>query len=265
MSDLADEPAARARSFGAIATAYQAHRPGYPSSALDWVLEPLGELALPQLLDLGAGTGKLTASLVARPGTEVIAVEPDTEMLAVLRGSLPTVTALAGTAESIPLPDASVDAVLIGQAFHWFDPDPATTEIARVLRPGGVLAALWNYEDQSLEWIRAYYRVVRATEALGTDRPAPGRTGVEDHPAFEGAVIEVFDNPLPTTIDGILATLATYSWISTLPDAERRDRVARARAYLEGRPETSDGAFELPLRTTVLRAVRRAGDDEERR
>jgi hypothetical protein len=124
-----------------------------------------------------------------------------------------------------------------------------------------VLAALWNYEDQSLEWVRGYSRVIRADEAFGTtgsDRPAPERTGLEDHPAFEHTTSELFDNALPMTVDGLLDTLATYSWISTLPDAERRDRTERARAYLAERPETSTGAFELPLRTTVLRALRRA-------
>ncbi|HTK64776.1 MAG TPA: class I SAM-dependent methyltransferase [Pseudonocardia sp.] len=247
----------RARSFGAIAAAYQAHRPGYPDPALDWALAPLGGPSRLRLLDLGAGTGKLTASLVDRG--EVTAVEPDPEMLAVLSASLPTVTALAGTAEAIPVPDGSIDAVLVGQAFHWFDPEPATAEIARVLRPGGVLAALWNYEDQSIEWVRGYYRVVRAAEALGTDQPAPKRTGLEDHPAFERAATGMFDNPLAITVEGLLDNLATFSWISTLPDTERRSRMAQARAYLCARPETSEGTFELPLRTTVLRAVRRAG------
>jgi SAM-dependent methyltransferase len=186
-------------------------------------------------------------------------------MLDVLRGRLPAVTALEGSAEAIPLADDSVDAVLVGQAFHWFDPLTATAEIARVLRPGGVLAALWNYEDQSPEWVRNYYRVVRADEALGIDQPAPARTGLEEHPDFEQALTEVFDNPLPMTVDGLLDTLRTYSWISTLPDGERADRLDRARAYLAARPETSAGSFELPLRTTVLRAVRRADAAADRR
>jgi SAM-dependent methyltransferase len=256
----------RARSFGAIAAAYQAHRPGYPDAAIEWGLAPLGRPARLRLLDLGAGTGKLTASLVALgPAAEVTAVEPDPEMLAVLRSTLPTVTALAGTAESIPAADASVDAVLVGQAFHWFDPAAAGAEIARVLRPGGVLAALWNYEDGSPEWMRGYHRIVRADEALGLDRPAPSRTGLETHPAFERVRTRGFDNALSMTAQGLLDTLATYSWISTLPEDERRDRTERARRYLATRPETSSGAFELPLRTTVLRAVRRVGVAAERR
>ncbi|MGI8816840.1 MAG: class I SAM-dependent methyltransferase [Pseudonocardia sp.] len=258
MSDPADVAAVRARSFGAIAQAYHRHRPGYPDPALDWALEPLGAIA-PVLLDLGAGTGKLTASLLTR-AAEVIAVEPDPEMLTVLRASLPAVTALAGGAEAIPLTDASVDAVLIGQAFHWFDPDPALAEIARVLRPGGVLATLWNFEDQSVDWIRGYYELVRAaagTGAAGGGTPAPRRTGLEAHPLFERFETEVFDNPVPMTIDGLLDNLATFSWISTLQRAERDTTVASAREYLVGRTETRSGAFELPLRTTVLRAVRR--------
>lgn len=123
-----------------------------------------------------------------------------------------------------------------------------------------MLAALWNYEDQSLEWVRGYYRVVRVDEAFGTtdgNRPAPRNTGLETHPAFEQTGTEVFDNPLPMTVEGLLDTLATYSWIATLPDAERRTRTERARAYLAECPETSEATFELPLRTTVLRALRR--------
>jgi len=142
-------PPTRGRNFGTVAKAYAAHRPSYPDTALDWALAPVSSPESPasarrgelELLDLAAGTGKLTASLVRR-SARVTAVEPDPEMLAVLRAELPSVKALPGTAEDIPLPDASVDAVLVGQAFHWFNPEPAAAEIARVLRPGGRLAIL---------------------------------------------------------------------------------------------------------------------------
>jgi SAM-dependent methyltransferase len=115
--------------FGSAAADYAAHRPDYPGSAIAWALE---HTPGPRVLDLAAGTGKLTAGLLDR---DVVAVEPDPGMLEVLRADLPQVEALLGTAEDIPLPDASVDAVLVGQAVHWFDPARAWPEIARVLRP----------------------------------------------------------------------------------------------------------------------------------
>src|ERR1043165_8856587 len=136
-------------SFGAAAAAYAEHRPDYARDAVRWALE-----AAPgrRVLDLGAGTGKLTAVL-AGLGAAVVAVEPAPEMLAQLRLDVPGVRALPGSAESIPLPDGSVDAVVAGNAMHWFDMAVAGPEIARVLAPGGVLAGLWNVLDDRVEWI----------------------------------------------------------------------------------------------------------------
>lgn len=246
----------RARSFGALAEDYHRHRPGYPAAALDWALEPLGAGRL--VLDLGAGTGKLTESLAERPGVDVVAVEPDPAMLGVLRAVLPTVSSLAGSAEVIPLPDTSVDAVLVGQAFHWFDAERATAEIVRVLRPGGVFAALWNGEDLRVEWVDGYYRAVgrrraRRDDHLGRAADPPGPA---EHPGLTPAVRAVFSNPIRVTADALLRTLATYSWISTLPESERTARIAAGRSFLAGRAETSGADFALPLRTKVLRAVR---------
>src|SRR5213080_4071365 len=111
-----DERRLLGSAFGAAATAYAEHRPDYAQAAVRWALEPAPG---PRVLDLGAGTGKLTATLSAL-GAEVIAVEPDSAMLSELRHALPTVRALPGSAEAVPLPDASVDAVLAGHALHWF-------------------------------------------------------------------------------------------------------------------------------------------------
>ncbi|WP_256340318.1 class I SAM-dependent methyltransferase [Streptomyces sp. 2231.1] len=120
-----------------------------------WALEPAPG---PRVLDLGAGTGKLTATLVAL-GAGVIAVEPDAGMRTELRRCLPGVRALSGGAEAIPLPDASVDAVPAGNAMHWFDMAAAGPEIARVLAPDGILADLWNLMDDQVEWVAALARV----------------------------------------------------------------------------------------------------------
>lgn len=257
-------PPTRGRTFGTVAQAYAAYRPSYPDAALDWALAPVsspasarrGELVL---LDLAAGTGKLTASLVRR-STRVTAVEPDPEMLAVLRAELPSVDALPGTAEDIPLPDASVDAVLVGQAFHWFNPEPAAEEIARVLRPGGVLAALWNADDTSVEWVAGYHR------AASEEREVPGvpsggaRDDLPATPDFEPSEKAEFGHSQRLTVDGLIDVLGTHSWALISTPEERAEAYARIRTYLATRPEVgtaSDGTFELPLRTAVFRAVRR--------
>lgn len=244
----------RARSFGTAAAAYAQHRPGYPPEAVDWALAPLGGHPELHLLDLAAGTGKLTEALLSRGG--VTAVEPDPAMLAELRARFPDVEAKEGSAEEIPLPDACVDAVLVGQAWHWFDPERAYPEIARVLRPGGILAALWNGDDAHVEWVRGFHEagdwkgghVVRAPD----DAPQ-----LPPHPAFEPQGYAQFPNLVPTTVDGLVATLRTHSWALTAEPAEREAALGRLRAYLATRPETSSGSFELPLVTDVVRALRR--------
>ena len=243
----------RARSFGAAAAASARHRPGYPAAAIDWALAPLAGRPDLRLLDLAAGTGKLTEDLVSR-GT-VTAVEPDPAMLAELRARLPGVTAHEGSAEAIPLPDGCVDAVLVGQAWHWFDPERAYPEIARVLRPGGLLAALWYGDDAHVEWVRGFHEagawnpnVVRAPD----DDPR-----LPEHPAFAPDGWAQFPNLVPTTIDGLVANLRTHSWALTAGPDEREAAFDRLRAYLATRPETSSGTFELPLVTDVVRALRR--------
>jgi len=142
----------RARSFGSNADAYERTRPLYPEEAVRWVV---GDDAR-RILDLGAGTGKLTRSLVAL-GHDVIAVEPSSEMIGQLRLALPGVEALEGAAERIPIPPGRVDVVTAGQAFHWFDAELALPEIARVLRPGGTIGLLWNLWDEESPLVARMY------------------------------------------------------------------------------------------------------------
>lgn len=163
-----DEQLLHASSFGAAADAYAEHRPDYTQTAVRWVLEPAPG---PRVLDLGAGTGKLTATLVAL-GAEVIAVEPDPALLTELRRSLPAVRALPGSAEAIPLLDASVDAVPAGNALHWFDMAVAGPEIARVLAPGGILAGLWKVMDDQVDWVAGLARVSGSAAIGPRDTPA---------------------------------------------------------------------------------------------
>ncbi len=144
-----------ALSFGSAARLYDSIRPSYPARAVTWALgaEPL------RVLDLGAGTGLLTGTLRAA-GHRVVAVEPDPQMRAVAAERHPGTQVLAGSAEAVPLPDGSVDAVVVGQAYHWFTPQDALPEIHRVLREDGVLAALWNVRDERTPWVAALSAVV---------------------------------------------------------------------------------------------------------
>ena len=240
--------ARRAGSFGMQAAAYAEHRPDYPADGIRWALA--GAAHQPrQVLDLGAGTGKLAEGLLAL-GFAVTAVEPDPAMRAELSRRLPGVMALDGTAERIPFPAASLDAVLVGQAFHWFDHAAALTEIARVLRPGGVLGALWNQADTEVEWIATLDTLSR-TGASSTEVPLGE---MPDHPAFRTFERKDFPHSQTRTADSLTATVGTHSHTLVVSDAERKDMLARVRAYLASRPETAHGEFELPIRTTVLRA-----------
>lgn len=142
------------------ASSYERGRPSYPPAALEWLSAQLGLQTGTVVLDLGAGTGKFTR-LLATTGADVIAVEPQDAMRAELARTLPGIPAKAGTAESIPLPDHSVDAVCAATAFHWFDHARAMPEIARVLRPGGRLGLIWMERDESVPWVRRMTEIIR--------------------------------------------------------------------------------------------------------
>lgn len=215
-----------------------------------WALEPLGGKADLEVLDLGAGTGKLTGVALA-VGAQVCAVEPDAAMLAALTRRYPGVRALAGTAESIPLPDDSVDVVVAGQAFHWFDLPRAFPEIARVLRPGGVLAAFWNGNDDSVEWVAGLDEVSRTSVSF----KRTSAEGLPAHPLFEPFEKVEFPHSQRRTAEGLTATIGTFSHTLVVSPDERAEVLARIRAYLSSRPETSGGEFDVPLRTRVIRAV----------
>ncbi|MEU8920131.1 class I SAM-dependent methyltransferase [Kitasatospora sp. NPDC048545] len=255
-----DERRLHGSSFGAAAGAYAEHRPDYAQAAVRWALEPAPG---PRVLDLGAGTGKLTGTLLAM-GVDVVAVEPDPAMLAELRRGIPAVQALAGSAEAIPLPDGSVDAVLSGNAMHWFDMDLAGPEIARVLAPGGVLAGLWNVFDDGVDWV-AGLAAVTGSAAIGPrDVPQSWRVeaaGMHLPRKGGGARFDLpeqaeFPHGQGRTADSLVATLGTKAGVLVMPEREREALLSRTRAYLEGRPETADGAFVLPMLTGVLRVRR---------
>jgi SAM-dependent methyltransferase len=193
----------------------------------------------------------------------VIAVEPDPQMLAQLRRTMPEVRSVPGSAEQIPLPDVSVDAVLAGQAMHWFDLDRAVPEIARVLTPGGVFAGLWNVDDDRVAWVAdlAAMSKRQASVTLRRWREGEGRSRWErllevGAGRFGAAEVGEFGHGQARTADSLLATIATHSHLLVMDEAERAWLLARVRDYLHSQPETADGEFALPLVTVVLRALR---------
>jgi SAM-dependent methyltransferase len=250
----------QASSFGGAAGAYAEHRPDYAPAAVRWALEPAPG---PRVLDLGAGTGKLTATLVAL-GADVVAVEPDPAMLTELRRALPAVPALAGNAEAIPLPDASVDAVLAGNALHWFDMAVAGPEIARVLAPGGILAGLWNVLDDRVGWVAELERVGGSAAIGPRDTLSSWRAATASlHLPTAGPVARFgspeqaeFPHGQRRTADSLVATLATRAGILVMPDQEREATLGRIGVFLTSRPETTGGEFTLPMLTGVLRVRR---------
>jgi SAM-dependent methyltransferase len=226
-----------ARAFDTAAELYDRVRPGYPPPALEWLTRVL-ELGPGRIVvDLAAGTGKLTVALVGT-GARVVAVEPSEGMRAVLRKSAPAAEALAGTAERIPLEDASADAVLVAQAFHWFDHDVAIPEIHRVLRPGGGLGLVWN--RRVLEH-PAHAALERAISPWGTDTPRhrdrPWVEAITGTPLFEPLAEEELPNDQELPPGGLVQRASSISYIAALPEHTRRDALAELERFEASAPK----------------------------
>jgi SAM-dependent methyltransferase len=221
------DPSQHARSFGAAADAYARARPGYPADAVAFLAGP----APRRVLDLGAGTGKATAALVAA-GHDVVAVEPSTRMLAQLRAALPGVEAHEGSAEATGLPDASVDAVVVAQAWHWVDPARAVPEVARVLRPGGTLGLVWNLRDDTVDWVRRVWALAQSggEQEMGED-------GTEVGEPFGPAERFTTRHVHVTDRAGVLDLVASRSYVIVLPEDERARLLARVGEVLDTHPD----------------------------
>ncbi len=154
--------------FETGAAAYERGRPSYPAAAVERLVRELELAPGRRVLDLAAGTGKLTRLLVAT-GAAVVAVEPVAAMRAQLVAAVPGVEVLDGTAEANPLPDDAVDAATVAQAFHWFRRDEALAELSRVLRPGGGLVLVWNERNDDVAWVAQLTTIIHAHD--DPDRP----------------------------------------------------------------------------------------------
>jgi SAM-dependent methyltransferase len=226
-----------ARAFGGAAELYDKVRPGYPPTALDWLVSTLGIGPGSTVVDLAAGTGKLTVPLVAT-GARVVAVEPSAGMIAVLRRAAPEAEALEATAEHIPLDDGSADAVLVAQAFHWFDHDVALPEIHRVLRPGGALALVWNRRVLTHP---AHAALERAISPWGSDTPRhrdrPWVDAVERTPLFEPLAEAELPGDQELPPGGLVERAASISYMAALPEQTRRDALAELERFEASAPK----------------------------
>jgi SAM-dependent methyltransferase len=253
---MSDEriPSAAATGFQQGADAYELARPSYPAEAVSFIVGHAGLGPDRRVLDLAAGTGKLTRLLVPS-GAEVVAVEPVHAMRSVLREAEPDLEVLDGTAEAIPLGDASVDAVSVAQAFHWFDPHAALAEIRRVLRPGGVLVLVWNTRDRGVDWVRAF------GDALDTggERPYDAYHDVDyaavvaDAGGFGPVEEWSFAWAQPYDPELLVARAASVSVVAALPAEERHLVLERVRRLTETHPDLAGRpVFPFPYTTRVF-------------
>lgn len=263
----------RGDSFGRGATVYQQTRPGYTADTVRWILgaRPLS------VLDLGAGTGQLTRALIAC-GHTATAVEPDQAMLAQLVATTPQATALNGSAEDIPVPDASQDALLVSHAYHWFDPEPAHREFARVVKPGGILATLWNLRDEEVPWSTELSAILR-DEDTGADRETAaaimrhGTLGALRSPdgadlsgwladptfgsAFGPVTQRFFPNSTRHTAQTLVDLVRSRSYYLTSTPERQAELEGQVRELVTRHPDLAGRAeFDLQYVTVVFRAER---------
>jgi ubiquinone/menaquinone biosynthesis C-methylase UbiE len=245
------DPRAATGFAGDSVDAYERARPAYPDEAIDHLIREFGLTNASTVLDLAAGTGKLTRSLVPRVG-RVIAVEPSPAMRGELQRQVPEAEARDGTAEAIPLEDATVDAVFVAQAFHWFRAERALSEIARVLRPGGGLAIVWNqarWKDAGLPWIERLRELVEPRRVAAGPFPAGEnrwKEVLENDPRFSPRQDALFEHVHRLDVETFLALVASWSWIANLPDQERTDLLDEIR-----RLAGAETVLELPYATEV--------------
>jgi SAM-dependent methyltransferase len=239
---------AQAASFGAAADAYERGRPPYPPEAIDWLLPP----GAVRVLDLGAGTGKLTRQLTGR-GLGVTAVEPSEGMREQLGRAVPGVRALAGTGERIPLPGRSVDAVLVAQAWHWVDPARAVPEVARVLRPGGRLGLVWNIRDERADWVAGLGAILRRSDGarVSTNVSAAPRVG----PPFGPLERRDFGWVYHLSPDALIDMVVSRSYVITMPAADREQLLNELRHLMRTHPALAGaGEIAMPYVTRCWRA-----------
>jgi SAM-dependent methyltransferase len=236
-----------ARGFAAGADAYERGRPEYSPDAIERLVHELGIGPGTRVLDLAAGTGKLTRQVVATRA-EIVAVEPVAEMREKLAATVPAAEIVNGTAERIPLPNHSVDAVVVGQAFHWFDGPRAVAEIHRVLRPTGAVGLIWQARDPSRPWIERLEEIIdRADDGHPRFRTGAWREAFDTTTLFEPLVEATFEYVHRADRDTIVDRVASISYIAAMDEAQRRTVLDEVRDLLATDPDRATAAaIDLP-------------------
>lgn len=232
----------RATSFGPVAHAYAEYRPGYPPEVAAWLVGP----GSARVLELGAGTGKLTGP-VATLGHKVVATDPSIEMLKQLHRVAPNSRLAAARAEQIPLPPSAVDVVVSAQSFHWFDLDRALPEIARVLRPGGVLAVTWNAGDVKVPWVRKVLSLIGLPDE-------PVEDPVAESELFETADHRVFRHWQRFGRESLIGYVSSSSYVAVRPQAERDELLSEVGAIYDSYGRGSSGML-MPWKAVCFRSV----------
>lgn len=248
---------AAAQGFASASAAYARGRPDYPQALHDWLSTPLSTRGGARWLDLGAGTGKFTRQLMGR-GAEVLAVEPVAAMRERLQQALPELEVLDGRAESMPLPDASVDAIVCAQAFHWFANTAALREMHRVLRPGGRLLLVWNVRDASVDWVAAITELISPYEG-DAPRHHSGRwrEPFEKQPWFGALQRTEFAHAHEGDFNEVVVDrFLSVSFIAALPEAQQRAIEAELRALPQRFAALSASRIRFPYRTEAWVAER---------
>lgn len=241
-----------AQGYATAADAYEKGRPDYPRGAIELLRDTLRIDAASTVLDLGAGTGKLTRLLVPT-GARLLALEPVEGMRRKLGQMVPSAIALDGVAEAIPLPETSVDAVVAAQSFHWFHGDLALAEIHRVLRPRGRLSLLFNLRDERVDWVA---RISHILDRHGRDAPihrfGAWRRTFSDSRLFAPLGEHEFTHTQELDLDGLLERVASISYISALPLQERYAVLNEIRELAANHPDLAGKSVYLfPYRTLV--------------
>jgi SAM-dependent methyltransferase len=229
---------AAARGFQAAADLYERARPGYEDAAVARLAAELRLSPAGLLLELGAGTGKLTRPLGAR-GARIVALEPVAAMRSVFVSVLPGVPVVGAVAEALPFISGRFDAVVAGQAFHWFDPDLSLREIHRVLRPRGRLGLIWNVRDESVPWLAALSRLIDAYVGEGpSQRTVVWKSAFVDSPWFGPLRKATYRTDQHTDPEGVVDRVASISYVAALPEPEREEVAAQVRLLLADHPDT---------------------------
>lgn len=244
---------AAAKGFQSASGAYERGRPEYPKDAVDKLVKVLGIGPESTLVDLAAGTGKFTRLLLPT-GAKIVAVEPVEAMRRTFSSILPKIEILSGTAESIPLPNCSAEAIVVAQAFHWFNGPAALAEIHRVLKPNGKLGLIWNARDETVDWFKRLTLIYDGYEKGAPQyRHGKWKAAFQDTKLFTPLEERSFQYIQLGNIETIVDRMLSISFIAALPDIERAHVERQVRELIQSHPMTRGREkFEIPYRTDIF-------------